>query len=298
MTAAINPRIDVSFKKIFGVDENKDILISLINSVVMEKDQVSKVTLLNPYTPKNFRKDKQSILDIKAEGQTGTRYNIEIQLADEKDYDKRALFYWGKLYTEQLQQGDDYSVLNKSIGIHILNFTSIPGEEKYHNIFQLREIDSHLHYFENMELHTIELNKFWAAAQEKKEVSEFDFLLSKAKKSLDAWVAFLTRHDLLIQDNLPSPLGDPALKKALHVLENMHFTKQEREWYDDHLKWLRMETSALKKKAEDSFQEGIEKGKMDIAKALLEEGVDITTIAKVSGLSLQDLQELQKGNKL
>ena len=64
----ISPRIDIAFKKIFGVEENKDLLISLINSIVGKDDQVSEVTLLNPYNPKSFKKDKLSILDIKAKG--------------------------------------------------------------------------------------------------------------------------------------------------------------------------------------------------------------------------------------
>ncbi|OZA41320.1 MAG: hypothetical protein B7X84_08210 [Alphaproteobacteria bacterium 17-39-52] len=80
------------FKKIFGVEENKDLLISLINSIVGKEDKVTEVKLLNPYNPKNFKKDKLSILDIKAEGEGGKRFNIEIQISDEADYDKRALY--------------------------------------------------------------------------------------------------------------------------------------------------------------------------------------------------------------
>ena len=96
----ISPRVDLAFKKIFGVEENKDLLISLINSIVSQDDQVSDITLLNPYNPKNFRQDKLSILDVKATNQDGKRFNIEIQISDEADYDKRALYYWAKLYTE------------------------------------------------------------------------------------------------------------------------------------------------------------------------------------------------------
>ena len=138
MAERITPRVDIAFKKIFGVEENKDLLISLINSIVGEQDQVLDVTLLNPYNPQNFKTDKLSILDIKALGIDGKRFNIEIQISDEADYDKRALFYWGKLYTEQLKISQDYSLLSKAIGIHILNFTSIPGEAKYHNVFHIR----------------------------------------------------------------------------------------------------------------------------------------------------------------
>ena len=129
--SSISPRVDIAFKKIFGVEENKDLLISLINSIVSEEDQVSTVTLLNPYNAKNFKNDKLSILDIKAEGETGKKFNIEIQITDEADYDKRALYYWAKLYSEQLGSGNEYGKLFKAIGIHILNFTSILDSKKY-----------------------------------------------------------------------------------------------------------------------------------------------------------------------
>src|SRR6185312_13791831 len=105
----ISPRIDIAFKKIFGVEENKDLLISLVNSIVSEEDQVKEITLLNPYNAKNFKHDKLSILDIKAKGEGGKRFNIEIQISDEADYDKRALYYWAKLYTEQLKSSADYA---------------------------------------------------------------------------------------------------------------------------------------------------------------------------------------------
>ncbi len=72
----ISPRVDIAFKKIFGVKENKDLLIALINSIVSSEDQVSDVTLLNPYNPQNFRNDKLSIVDIKALGIDGKRFNI------------------------------------------------------------------------------------------------------------------------------------------------------------------------------------------------------------------------------
>jgi predicted transposase/invertase (TIGR01784 family) len=102
----LNPRVDIVFKKLFGVEENKDLLISLLNSIVSEEDQVEDVELLNPYNPRNFAQDKLSILDVKAKRKKdGARYSIEIQVSDEADYDKRSLYYWGKLYTEQLSKG-------------------------------------------------------------------------------------------------------------------------------------------------------------------------------------------------
>jgi predicted transposase/invertase (TIGR01784 family) len=279
----VNPRVDIAFKKIFGVEENKDLLISLINSIVGPKDQVSDVTLLNPYNPKNFRNDKISILDIKAQGQDGKRFNIEIQISDEADYDKRALYYWAKLYTEQLKNTDDYDLLSKAIGIHILNFTSIPHVDKYHNVFHIREKESNFLYFEDLELHTIELKKFY-----NNQPVELTDLIARVKTSLDMWVAFLTRHDLLNTDHLPAPLNDPSLQKALHVLDVMNFRPEEREAYEDHLKWLRIETNTLKKARELGLQEGKKEKSVEIAQELLRQGFSIKQVMQITGLSETD----------
>ena len=254
----ITPRVDIAFKKIFGVEENKDLLISLLNSIVSKEDQVADVVLLNPYNHKNFYRDKLSILDIKAKSKDGKRFNIEIQISDDADYDKRALYYWAKLYTEQLQQGSDYSLLSKAIGIHILNFTSIPNVKKYHNVFHITEKETGIPFFKELELHTIELKKFSPDFNEK-----LSDLINKTKTSLDIWVAFLTRHDLLNKDNLPKELNDANLKKALSVLEVMNFSDDEREAYENHLKWLMIETNTLK----NYEQKGVNKGR---AEGLLE----------------------------
>ena len=284
----ISPKVDIAFKKIFGVEENKDLLMSLINSIVSEADQVTDITLLNPYNPKNFINDKLSILDVKAKGQDGKRFNIEIQISDAADYDKRALYYWAKLYTEQLQESQDYGALSKAIGIHILNFLSIPESPKYHNVFRITEKDTGIDYFKDLELHTIELGKFTSDSSD-----ELSDLIAKVKNSLDVWLAFLTRHDLLKVDVLPKEFNNPNIRKALDVLEVMGFTDVERELYEGHLKFLRMEFSTLKKAKEDGWAEGLEEGreegreenKIETATKMLAEGISIKVIAKCTGLS-------------
>jgi predicted transposase/invertase (TIGR01784 family) len=297
----VSPRVDIAFKKIFGVEENKDLLISLINSIVSIEDKVLDVTLLNPYNPKNFKKDKLSILDIKAEGVDGKRFNIEIQISDEADYDKRALYYLAKLYTEQLKVAEDYSTLSKAIGIHILNFTSIPKVKEYHNVFHIAEKTSGFSYFKDLELHTIELKKFSSNSNEK-----LSDLILKVRSSLDMWLAFLTRHDLLKVDSLPENLNDAYLKKAINLLEVMNFSEEEREAYEDHLKWLRIEANSLKKAEEKGKAEGkaegliegeeigLIKGKIEVAIALLSKGFDPKLISETTNLSLQQINELKK----
>ena len=308
---SINPRVDLAFKRIFGVEENTDLTINLINSVVSENDQVKEIELINPYNLQNFVSDKLSILDIKAKDANNRRFNIEIQISDEADYDKRALYYWAKVYTEQLKAKEDYGLLNKAIGIHILNFTSIPQVEKYHNTFVIQEKDSHVPYFTDLELHTIELNKF-----EKHLPQELAALVPQLHTALDLWAAFLTRHHLLNANSLPQAINSPVLNKALTTLQTLSFTQEEREAYDNRLKWLRIETNALKKKFREGERKGIAKGKKEglvegekkglekgkqegekqkaiqIAKSMLAKNYTADEIAEITGLSIEEIKQL------
>src|SRR5438552_5612730 len=87
-----------------------------------------------------------------------------------------------KLYTEQLKVAEDYTSLSKAIGIHILNFISIPEVPAYHNVFHVIEKETGFRYFKDLELHTIELKKF--SGDKQGELSDF---IGKAKNALDMW---------------------------------------------------------------------------------------------------------------
>jgi len=299
----IKPRIDIAFKKIFGVEENKDLLISLINAVVSKEDQVDEITLLNPYNQKNFHSDKLSILDIKARGSHGQWFNIEIQITDEADYDKRALYYWARIHTNQLKEGENYTQLTKVIGIHILNFISIPDSKKYHNVFHVKEKETNLPFFKDLELHTIELKKFTDGFGEK-----FEGLGDKILNALDLWSAFLTRHDLLAE----AKPQDPCVQKALNVLSVMNFSDEEREAYEDRLDWLRIASGSLQKAEakghrrgrkegkEEGLKEGLKEGEKKgrkeehllLAKAMLKEGINVAQIASITGLTDEEISKI------
>ncbi len=236
----------------------------MINSIVGEEDHVVDVTLLNPYNQKNFKNYKLFILDIKAEGDHGKKFNIEIQITDEADYDKRALYYWAKLYAEQLKERDDYGTLEKVIGIHILNFTSILDSEKYHNAFHITEKETGIHYFKELELHTIELKKF-----NDRLGKEFEDIGSKIQNALDLWSAFLIRRDLLSKVKLEASLDDAPVKKAINVLNVMNFSDEEREIYEWKLKWLRIEVNTLKKYEEKGREEGEKSKSIEITSRML-----------------------------
>ena len=268
--ARLNPRIDIAFKKIFGVEENKDLLMSLINAIVGPNDQVFDLTLMNPYNLQSFRTDKLSIMDIKAKGHDGKRFNIEIQITNEGEYDKRSLYYWAKMYAEQIRKGDSYGVLSKAIGIHILNFDCI-RDDRYHHKFQIQDVDTNERHFDHFEMHTLELSKFSS------KNDQLIDLVKRIRTSLDIWMAFLSRNELLIKGHLPPELDTAHVNKAIDVLDVLNLSDEEREAYEGREKFYWIEANALVHQHALGVEKGMEIGREEGEAIGLEKGEAIAT---------------------
>ena len=283
--SVLNPRVDFAFKKLFGSEENKDILISFINAVVSKEDQVIDVILLNPYNNKEHQSDRLSILDIKATDEKGRQYNIEMQITDQVYYNQRALYYWSRLYTSQLQEGDAFVDLKKTISINVLNFDYFDEEPTYHNVFKVLHAESHKSYFEDLELHFIELHKF-------------DDEVNHIKTTLDRWVKFLKKAHHYDKTTFPEELKvEPAIEKAFFSLNTLSLDKEEREIYEARLKWLRDEDAALQKAHEKGIEQGIEqgwqKGMRDMAKKQLKRGVSVDIVVEDTGLTYEEVETIK-----
>ncbi len=281
-------------------------MISLLNSIISEEDQVADVEILNPYNLQDFKNDKLSIVDIKAKNKlTGAYFLIGMQIADELHYHKRGLYGWAKFYGSQLAKSEDYDKLVKTIAIHILNFTFIDYEKhdgwrvytpnKYHHRFVLSDKDSGIQVFKDIKIHTIELNKFQAINDK-----ELGHIMPKISDMLDRWVAVLTKYDLLNSAQLPREINDPKISKALEVMQEMDMTKMERDLYEGHLNFIRLEGEVFKKR----FMEGELKGRaeglaegeknksIEIAKKMLAKGQDPESVVEITGLTLNETSKL------
>jgi len=301
--ARINPKVDIVFKKLFGSKENEDILLAFVNSLLPEEEQVAKVTIRNPYNLPDYISGKLSILDIKAEDENGTIYDIEMQVTEQGFYGKRALYYWGKTYTGQIDSGEMYSKLRKTIMISILDFDYFREDERYHRIIRPLDIDTKNGYEELdfMELHFLELKKF------KTDIKHI-------KTALERWAIFLSKAYEFDKNNIPEELaGDEAVKSALEKLEIMYLDKEEFELYEAEQKaiWDEKEKvrtaleKGLRKGKAEGLQEGMEKGKaeglqegekkakLEIAKNLLDV-LDNETIAQKTGLTAEEIESLRK----
>ncbi|CAK8711149.1 Transposase [Candidatus Electrothrix laxa] len=296
----LNPRIDFVFKKLFGTEENKDLLIDFINAFVSEEDKVRDIIIKNPYNEKEFLGDKLSILDIKAQDISGKWFNIEMQMIDQDYYAQRALYYWSRLYVSQLSSGVNYDKLEKTIGINILNFNCLE-EDEYHNVYKLLNVTSGSELIPQIEIHFVELEKY-------------DENISNV---MDRWVNFLKKAGEYTKADMPTKLKEiPTIIKAIEALDNMRLSEKEREKFEARLKWLRDEKAAIisaerrglergmERGIEQGIEQGIEKGveqgiekgaeykTIEIIKNAHKNGLDMSMIKNLVGRSEEEIKKI------
>jgi predicted transposase/invertase (TIGR01784 family) len=272
----LDPKNDFVFKRIFGSEENKDVLLAFLNLTFKEAGEppLTEIILMNPYTDKDSPRDKQSIFDIQAKTAEGKLINIEMQLFNRYDNEKRTLFYWSKQYASQLEEGQSYKLLKKCVTINILNFSILPND-RYHNVFHLREDRSGISLSDDLEIHFLELSKL-------------DKQLITAGGGLINWLLFLRSNNKENWEVLK--LQEPELGKAMTVLEFLSQDAEARRLYEMRQKALHDEASLV----EGAREEGEQKGKLEVAANMLSKGMDINLVTELTGIPMEDLKKLNQ----
>ncbi len=280
--SSINLRNDVIFRAIFGYEKNEKLLISLLNAILglTGDKKIVSLTFLNAFNIKEYLKDKLTILDVKAVDGTGVRFDVEMQVAPDKSYLQRIMYYLDRLFTEQLKQGDPYEKLCKAISISILDFIFFEEEGDLHNIYRFLNVKSKRELTDLKELQFIELPKF------KKDKPKRD--MSKFEK----WLLALKFGEIYASDleNLPEELKEEEeIVMALHELVRASNDDMIREI-------LEMRSKARHDEASRLYQAKME-GKEDVAKNLLEMDMPIEKIAKATGISVEEIKKLKQIRK-
>ena len=283
MRGLLDPKMDFVFKNIFGSEKHPNILISFLNATLKPKDLITAVEIKNTDLNKGYIEDKFSRLDVKATTSNNEIINIEIQLKNEYNMIKRSLFYWSKLYSEQLNEGEDYSVLKRTICINILNFKYLKTR-KFHSGYRLKEIYSNEELTDVAEIHFIEIPKLEEGTDEK------DMLV--------AWIEFLKNPESEKVRSLEMSIDE--IREAKDELIRMSNDDTQRELYEIRAKTLKDKISALneaeRKGIKKGRQEGIKEGEkskaIEIAKSLINIGLDKETISKSTGLTLSEIEKL------
>ena len=276
----LNP-IDFVFKKIFGSEKHPGVLISFLNAVLKPKNNITDVEIKNTDIDKSYIEDKFSRLDVKAVTSKNEIINIEIQLKNEYNMIQRSLYYWSKLYEEQLEEGDRYDKLCRTVCINILDFKYLKND-RFHNGYRLKEIETNEELTDLEEIHFIEIPKL------KKINSEKDIV-----DVLEGWVEFLRDPESEVVRKLE--MTNKEIREAKDELYRLSMDEKERALYFIREKSIRDEISALANAEEKGMERGIKKGErnkaIEIAKSLLDV-LDIETISIKTGLSIKEIEDI------
>lgn len=281
----LDPKNDVVFQKIFGSPENEDILISFLNALLEETEKAEIKHI--EYTDTKLSDiesvdDKIGILDVRVVTETGIHINVEIQLINRYNMIKRTLFYWSRLYSNQIKKGENYKALNKTITINILNFNYIESE-KYHTAYHIYEDSEKTMLTDTLEIHFVELPKF---LDEQPELNS----------SLNRWLTFLTRSEKDVME--VAEMGEPAIKKAITVLDMLSRDPETVRLAELRMKKILDEKSLVEGAKTEARAEGKAEGKEEDAQNFLKLGVSEEIVAKGTGLSIEKIKEIKLKLKL
>ena len=272
----VDVKTDIAFKKIFGNEQHKEILISFLNAVLdLPGDKrIKGITLKNPWQAPDIAILKETILDIKAEDHRGVTFIIEMQVRDAPCFDKRAMFYTAKAYTGQIKKGEDYPKLNQVIFIGILNFNSFEGANYLtrHLILNKETLKQEL---QDLEFNFIELKKFT------KQEAELRSIIEK-------WIYFIKNAGNLTM--IPKSAEEiPELKEAYTQASMNSWSQDELEVYE----YWQIRDAAERYSLEQQYDTGKIEGKLETAVEMIKDGALNDKIKKYTGLTDSEIDGLR-----
>jgi predicted transposase/invertase (TIGR01784 family) len=244
------------------------------------------------FTPKVIG-DKSSILDVRAVLQGKTKVNIEVQVRNQHNMDRRSLFYWSKEYSESLGEGEDYQKLPNIIAINIVDFDYPPARD-FHTRFRLREDnDRDMILTGALEIHFINMVKYRKQAR-KGEVNGplSRWLAWLNKNSPPELVAEVVKMDSAIQaanERMVYVNGD---KEAIRAYERRQMALSD---YNSAMNYARR--TGRQKGRKEGRQEGLQEGRteerLEIARKMKEAGRPLSEIKEFTGLSTETIKQMK-----
>ena len=292
----LDPTNDVAFKRIFGNEAKKEILISFLNNILDFREQyrIVHIDFLDTHQTPKLINLKDTILDVRCKDGRDISYIIEMKVAKPTHFEKRVLYYTSKAYVNQIEIGEDYPKLNQVIFVGIVNFEMFTGKNYITNHLILNT-ETRINEISDFRFCFIELPKFTKKEEE---------LITIA----DKWIYFLKNAKKL--KIMPSNVVENEIKEAYSILDRYNWTVEEYDYYerygiaqqDARGRIEQGYMDGLKKGMEKGIIEGIEKGmekgiiegKIETAKKALQNGIDIKTIILITGLDEKIIEELAK----
>ena len=279
--------VDYAFKRVFGRNGNEGILKDFLESIL--DIEIKDIIIQNPEIPKNMRDSKIGILDVRAEINGKEIIEVEMQVQNQYNIDKRSHIYITKIYSDQLKEGDSYVKVKKVAVINILNFNYYErnsyhsvGRMKFENSKENEKVDmgyilEEQYVTDDLEMHFIELPKF---RKKNPDISS----------KLDQWLWLICGEEEKIK---MAKNENEKIKEAKSELEKLEMSPEDRELYELRLKAIRDEINIRESGYTDGMRDGEEKGKKEIAKNLLKQNIAIDIISQATGLTQEEIEKLK-----
>ncbi len=248
-------------------------LIGLLNAILKLPSPITEVEILNPFNYQEFADDKQFVLDVRARDFTGRILNIEMQVSVATGLAKRLVYYACSLYADQLESGENFKTLEPAISICLLKGTFFKDTEVAHHQFRLYDHEHGRELGDMLELHTVELPKYYLD----------EATISKASK-IDQWVFFLLKADKYDPEELRSLLPGVEFGQAITVIERISQKTEDRMMYDQREKAQRDHQWVV----EGAREEGREEAR----------GTLVDTVTLLQGIADEAETDIDELNKL
>ena len=236
-----DPKNDVAFKKIFGTEKNKDILIHFLNDVITFKEEgpIEEVTFLKTSQDPEIAAQKTSIVDILCKDEKGNSYIVEMQVAKERGFEKRAQYYASKAYISQANSGGEYHDLKEVIFLAISDFVMFPEKKRYKSDHVILDKESYENDLKDFSFTFIELPKF------AKSIDQLSNMVEK-------WCYFFKHADETSEQDLKKLIGhDQIIERAYEELDRFFWNPQELLTYDQAEKYEKAYHASLGQKYDE-----------------------------------------------
>ena len=294
MTKYINPYTDFGFKKLFGEEGNKELLIDFLNQLLPPHHQIADMNFRNVENLADLSAERRAIFDIHCKAASGERFIVEMQKAKMKFFKDRALFYTTFPIREQAQQGEWSFELEPIYFVAILDFQYEEAEEirKFRRDIVLKDQDGDV-FFDKLHFKFLQMPLFTKTEDQ-------------LETKFDKWCYFLK--NLSSFDHIPSILNEPIFQKAFDTAELASLTERQRDNYQESLMQYWGMKSAIDTAVEEAVKDAVRDMKNNIDTAVKDEkietaknailaGLDNNLIIQLTGLSIEQIEKIRKDNK-
>lgn len=246
----LNPKADLTFKRVFG--EHPDLVMSLLNALLPLKKEEEIADI--EYLPSDLVPDnplrKYSIVDVRCKDKLGRQFLVEMQMIWSPEFRQRVLFNASKAYVRQLEKGEEYELLQPVYSLNLVNEVFEPDLRGYYHHYSLVHVEHSDKVIDGLQLIFVELPKFTPQTFSEKKMHVL-------------WLRYLTEIGEQTREVPEELLSEPAINKALNVLEESGFNDAELAGYEKFWDGVSVEKTLYNSGMRKGLAEGLEKGKAE-----------------------------------